>query len=184
MEQAPLVAGSCITGRSGDDGFGGAVDLAGAAGVAVRHIQRYTFAAMQDQSPIVGLTHASYALNGLDMLEEAGGGEAVRMMGFSPSKVRALISAIQDRHAKALHAADPYITQVLGMREGLEFADAGLAPLRMGRDGLLFPRAIRGHHDRNRPGASTWDRIFNIVGSGLGTTCLTLSLSRGQRRMA
>lgn len=109
----------------GLDGFGAPVDLAGAAGVAVRHIQRYTFAAMQDQSPIVGLTHASYALNGLDMLEEAGGGAAIQMMGFSPNKVRALISAIQDRHAKALHAADPYITQVLGMREGFEFADAG-----------------------------------------------------------
>jgi hypothetical protein len=111
-------------------GFGGTVDLARAAGVAVRHIQRYTFAAMQDQSPIVGLTHASYALNGLDMLEEAGGGEAVRAMGFSPGKVRALISAIQDKHAKALHAADPYITQVLGMREGYEFGvgGAGAAP--------------------------------------------------------
>ena len=106
-------------------GLGRTINIAGAAGVAVRHIQRYTFAAMQDQSPIVGLTHASYALNGLDMLEEAGGGEAVRMMGFSPTKVRELISTIQDRHAKALHAADPYITQVLGMREGYEFADAG-----------------------------------------------------------
>lgn len=109
----------------GFESFGTPVDLAGAAGVAVRHIQRYTFAAMQDQSPIVGLTHASYALNGLDMLEEAGGGAAVQMMGFSPSKVRALISAIQDKHAKALHAADPYITQVIGMREGDGFADAG-----------------------------------------------------------
>lgn len=111
-------------------GFGGTADLAGAAGVAARHIQRYTFAAMQDQSPIVGLTHASYALNGLDMLEEAGGGAAIQMMGFSPSKARALISALQDKHAKALHAADPYITQVIGMREGFEFgaAGAGAAP--------------------------------------------------------
>lgn len=111
-------------------GFGTPVDLAGAAGVAVRHIQRYTFAAMQDQSPIVGLTHASYALNGLDMLEEAGGGDAIRLMGFSPTKARELISALQDRHAKALHAADPYITQVIGMREGFEFGldGAGAAP--------------------------------------------------------
>lgn len=113
-------------------GLGGTVSLAGAAGVAVRHIQRYTFAAMQDQSPIVGLTHASYALNGLDMLEEAGGGEAIRAMGFSPSKARELISSIQDRHARALHAADPYISQVIGMREGFEFADAGAGSAPMG----------------------------------------------------
>lgn len=115
---------------SGMHGFGSAVNIQGAAGVAARHIQRYTFAAMQDQSPIVGLTHASYALNGLDMLEEAGGGEAIQMMGFSPSKARELISALQDKHARALHAADPYITQVLGMREGYEFGvgGAGAAP--------------------------------------------------------
>lgn len=93
---------------------------------AVRHIQRYTFAAMQDQSPIVGLTHASYALNGLDMLEEIGGGDAVRAAGFEPRDVRALISSLQDRHAKRLHMADPYITQVLGLQAG--FALPGAAP--------------------------------------------------------
>jgi hypothetical protein len=121
-----------VRGRHGMHGLGlgdfGAMNVAGPAGVAVRHIQRYTFAAMQDQSPIVGLTHASYALNGLDMLEEAGGGEAIQAAGFDPTKVRALISALQDKHARRLHAADPYITQVIGMREETAFAEAGAAP--------------------------------------------------------
>ena len=104
----------------------GASGMQGAAETAVRHIQRYTFAAMQDQSPIVGLTHASYALNGLDMLEEIGGGAAVQAAGFNPRDVRALISKLQDQHAKRLHMADPYITQVLGLQAG--FALPGAAP--------------------------------------------------------
>ena len=123
-----LVRGHSLHGLGFSDGLGLA-GLAGPAAVAVRHIQRYAFAAMQDQSPIVGLTHASYALNGLDMLEEAGGSEAIRAAGFEPSKVRALLSALQDKHAKRLHAADPYITQVLGMREDEGFAEVGPAPM-------------------------------------------------------
>lgn len=116
-----------IPGLHGAEGFARApINVAGAAGTAVRHIQRYTFAAMQDQSPIVGLTHASYALNGLDMLEEIGGQDAVRQAGFDPRDVRALISKLQDMHAKKLHMADPYITQVLGLQAG--FALPGAAP--------------------------------------------------------
>lgn len=104
----------------------GAGDLSGAAGAAIRHIRRYTFASMQDQSPIVGLTHASYALNGLDLLEEVAGKGAIEAAGFDPNKVRNLITKLQDQHAVKLHHADPYITQVLGMQAG--FALAGPAP--------------------------------------------------------
>jgi hypothetical protein len=104
----------------------GAVQMHGAAGAALRHIRRYTFASMQDQSPIVGLTHASYALSGLDLLEEAAGPETIVAAGFDPNKVRDLITKLQDQHALKLHHADPYITQVLGMQAG--FALAGPAP--------------------------------------------------------
>lgn len=102
------------------------VELSGAAGRAVEHIRRYTFASMQDQSPIVGLTHASYALSGLDLLEETVGPEVIVAAGFNPNKVRDLITKLQNTHALKLHHADPYITQVLGMQAG--FALAGPAP--------------------------------------------------------
>ena len=113
--------------RSPLHGLGAPPNAAGLAGVAVRHIRRYAFASMQDQSPIVGLTHASYALNGLDMLEEVAGRDAIMANGFAPNKVRKLISDLQDKHATALHHADPYITQVLGLQAG--FALAGPAPM-------------------------------------------------------
>lgn len=104
----------------------GSVTMGGAAGRAVEHIRRYTFASMQDQSPIVGLTHASYALSGLDLLEETAGPEVMASSGFDPNKVRDLITKLQNTHALKLHHADPYITQVLGMQAG--FALAGPAP--------------------------------------------------------
>lgn len=104
----------------------GEVEMSGGAGRAVEHIRRYTFASMQDQSPIVGLTHASYALSGLDLLEETVGGGAIEAAGFNPNKVRDLITRLQNQHALKLHHADPYITQVIGMQAG--FALAGPAP--------------------------------------------------------
>jgi hypothetical protein len=101
---------------------------------AIRHIRRYTFAAMQDKSPIVGLTHASYALMGLDLLEETVGREAIQSAGYDPSEVRAMITKLQDKHAEALRSADPYISEVLALerREGAQlpgFVMAGPAPM-------------------------------------------------------
>jgi hypothetical protein len=118
--------------------FHGADDAAvrlGAAENAVRHIRRYTFAAMQDQSPIVGLTHASYALMGLDLLEETVGREGIQALsGYDPTKVRSIITKLQDKHAEALRGADPYISEVLGLerREPAQlpgFALMGPAPM-------------------------------------------------------
>lgn len=114
---------------------GGGPQFGDAPANAIRHIRRYTFAAMQDQSPIVGLTHASYALMGLDLLEETVGREAVQTLsGYDPAKVRAVITKLQDKHAEALRGADPYISEVLGLqrRDPAQlpgFAMAGPAPM-------------------------------------------------------
>lgn len=117
--------------------------LAGAAGplsvtdpgVALRQLRRYAFASSQDKSPIVGLTHASYALVLLDTLEEMGGRDALRATGIDPAKVRAFITALQDRHAEALRQCDPYLQQVLALERaeggalpGFVMAGAGAAP--------------------------------------------------------
>lgn len=104
------------------------LSVGGPAASAIRGIRRYTFAAMQDRSPIVGLTHASYALMGLDLLEEVGGQAAVRAAGFEPAQVRQMITKLQDKHAERLQSADPYISQVLKM-ERSGFALAGGAPM-------------------------------------------------------
>ena len=61
-------------------GFGGPITGLPATAdpsVCAKQIERYTFAAMQDQSPIVGLTHASYALILMDTLEEMIGRAAI-----------------------------------------------------------------------------------------------------------
>jgi hypothetical protein len=102
-------------------------NIGGAPGIAIRQLRRYTFASMQDQSPIVGLTHASYALNALEFLEENLGREAIMSAGYDPTKVRAVIVGLQDRHGEALQKCDPYITQVLAMERG-GLALPGAAP--------------------------------------------------------
>src|SRR4051812_19875841 len=92
---------------------------AGDPGVALRQIRRYAFAASQDQSPIVGLTHASYALVLLDTTEEMIGRDKLRLLsGLDPAKVRAFITQQQDRHATALHGCDPYLTTMLAVERG------------------------------------------------------------------
>jgi hypothetical protein len=105
-------------------------------GVALRQLRRYAFASSQDKSPIVGLTHASYALVLLDTLEEMGGRDALRATGIDPTKVRAFITALQDRHAEALRQCDPYMQQVLALERaegnalpGFVMAGAGAAPM-------------------------------------------------------
>jgi len=119
----------------GDDRFfiGGRGDAA----VAVRQLKRYTFASMQDQSPIVGLTHASYAMAFMDFLEETVGREKIIAAGFDPIEVRRVITGLQDAHAEKLRACDPYLAKVLelerkqpgGQLPGFVFADATGAPM-------------------------------------------------------
>lgn len=120
-------------------GFG-AVDspaealVAKAAGTHIRQIRRYAFASMQDTSPIVGLTHASYALVLLDTLQEVAGTEAIKAAGYDAAQVRALITKLQDMHAEKLQACDKYLQQVLALERKETnplpgFVFAGGAPL-------------------------------------------------------
>lgn len=102
--------------------------------IAIRQLRRYAFAAMQDQSPIVGLTHASYAMMALDLLEEVAGREAIKAAGYDPVEVRKLVTGLQDKHAEALRQCDPYISRVLDLerQEGGPlpgFVFAGGAPM-------------------------------------------------------
>lgn len=101
-------------------GFGLAAlpDLKNALGVHVRQIRRYAFAASQDKSPIVGLTHASYSLVLLDTLEEIVGKDAIKAAGYDPSKLREFITKQQDRHAEMLQACDPHLQAVLALERG------------------------------------------------------------------
>lgn len=83
------------------------------APIVIRQIRRYAFAASQDKSPIVGLTHASYALILLDTAEEMLGRDAVaRLSGVPPTKMRQIIAAVQDAHAERLQECDPYMKAV------------------------------------------------------------------------
>lgn len=104
-----------------------AVKLAAATGIempsadpqiAFRQMRRYAFAASQDKSPIVGLTHASYSLIALDILEEAVGRDRLLAIGCDPVKVRTLVTKLQDMHAKQLEACDPFLAQALAMERG------------------------------------------------------------------
>jgi len=111
-------------------GFRGAIDavkLAAATGIempsadpqiAFRQMRRYAFAASQDKSPIVGLTHASYSLIALDILEEAVGRDKLLAVGCDPVKVRTLVTKLQDMHGKALEACDPFLAQALAAERG------------------------------------------------------------------
>lgn len=89
--------------------------LKAAVAVHIRQIRRYGFASSQDMSPIVGLTHASYALVMLDTLEELIGQDAVRKAGYDPKKIRAFITANQDRHAEKMKACDQHLQAVLAI---------------------------------------------------------------------
>jgi hypothetical protein len=114
----------------------GAVPIpAEAVATHIRQIRRYGFAASQDKSPVVGLTHASYALVLLDTLEEIVGKDAVNRSGVDAGKIRKFITAQQDKHAEALKRCDPHLQQVLALerREGKQLpgfvvAGAGAAP--------------------------------------------------------
>lgn len=86
--------------------------------VHIRQIRRYAFAASQDKSPVVGLTHASYALILLDTLEESAGQQAVSATGVDPKKVRAFITKLQDMHAENLKACDSHLTSILALERG------------------------------------------------------------------
>jgi len=101
-------------------GFGGSEmpDLKNALGVHVRQIRRYAFASSQDRSPIVGLTHASYALILLETLEEIVGTEAISRAGYDPRKLKKFIVGLQDMHAKQLEAQDPFLTAMLNIERG------------------------------------------------------------------
>lgn len=118
-------------------GFGSAEAAAllpGGAGVAVafRQMRRYAFAAAQDRSPTVGITHASYALNSLELLEEVLGRATLEQAtGCDVAQMRALITRLQDTHAKQLQKCDPYLSAALALeKQGgpSAFADALVAP--------------------------------------------------------
>lgn len=108
-----------------------------AADVAVRQIRRFSFAASQDLSPVVGLTHANYAFALLEALEEAIGRERLKSLtSTDPVALKQFIVALQDRHAKALEGRDPFLQRVLEMERqsggslpGINMADGfGPAP--------------------------------------------------------
>lgn len=100
-----------------------------AVDVHARQIQRYAFAASQDISPTVGITHASYALILLDTLEELIGRDSVKQAGMSPEKLRKFITDLQDQHAKKLQACDAHLQMILALakREGINI-QGGSAP--------------------------------------------------------
>jgi hypothetical protein len=95
--------------------------------VDVRHLRRYAFASSQDISPIVGITHASYALNALDSLEEKIGHAGIRAAGYDPAKLRKFITELQDKHAEKLRACDAHLQQVLEIEraERVDASDPG-----------------------------------------------------------
>lgn len=126
-------AASALSGGLADDRLM-TVSGYGNPAIAIRQLRRYAFAAMQDQSPIVGLTHASYAMMALDLLEEVAGRDAIKAAGYDPVEVRKLVTGLQDKHAEALRRCDPYISRVLDLerREGGPlpgFVFAGGAPM-------------------------------------------------------
>lgn len=84
----------------------------------VRQIRRYAFAAAQDKSPIVGLTHASYALILLETLEEIVGRDKLKSGSIDVVKLKTFITKLQDRHAEALQSRDPFLQQVLAVERG------------------------------------------------------------------
>ena len=94
----------------------------GDPGVLVRQIRRYAFAASQDGSPIVGLTHASYALILLDTLEEVVGRDVLTRQGLPVKKLRDFTTRLQDLHAERLKKCDTHLQKILEIerREGMQ----------------------------------------------------------------
>lgn len=111
---------SLLGAGSGDSSTGN--KLKDAVGVHVRQIRRYAFASSQDISPIVGITHASYALILLDALEEIIGRDAIEKAGFNATKVRKFITELQDKHAEALKGCDKHLQKILEIEraEGMQ----------------------------------------------------------------
>lgn len=89
--------------------------IAGALATHIRHIRRYAFASSQDKSPIVGLTHASYALVLLDTAQELVGTDTIKRAGYDPNKLRAFITKLQDLHAENLKKCDLHLQEVLAI---------------------------------------------------------------------
>lgn len=81
---------------------------------SVRQIHRYAYASSQDTSPIIGLTHASYALILLETLQAVVGKEAIAQAGqMSAEELLTKITSLQDKHARALSPCDPQIKKFL-----------------------------------------------------------------------
>lgn len=95
-------------------GLGAGPDI-GPLATHARQIRRYAFASSQDMSPIVGITHASYALVLLDTLEELVGKDAILKAGYDPGKLRKFITALQDKHAENLKTCDAHLQQILAI---------------------------------------------------------------------
>ena len=91
-----------------------------AIGIHLRQIRRYAFASSQDKSPIIGLTHANYALVLLDTLEEIVSRSVIERTGIDVAKIRAFIVTLQDRHAAQLQRCDRHLQRILKIerREG------------------------------------------------------------------
>lgn len=118
------IAKAACAARLLGEGEGALPIPAAAIATHLRQIRRYAFASSQDRSPIVGLTHASYALVLLDTLEEIVGRDAAEKSGISARKLRAFITKLQDMHAERLQACDVHLQQVLRIERA-----NGLAPL-------------------------------------------------------
>ena len=103
-------------------------------GVHLRQIRRYAFASSQDISPIVGITHASYALVLLDTLEEVVGRDNAKRAGIDAAKLRAFITGLQDQHAEKLKSCDPHLQKILDLerREGMQVPGFVVAGAPMG----------------------------------------------------
>lgn len=84
----------------------------------VRQIRRYAFASAQDKSPIVGITHASYALILLETLEEIAGRDNLQRSGIDVVRLKTFITKLQDKHAEALKGKDVYLQQILAIERG------------------------------------------------------------------
>jgi hypothetical protein len=148
-----------------------------AAAVHVRQIRRYAFASSQDLSPIVGLTHASYALVLLDTLEELVGQEAIKKAGYDPKKIRKFITEQQDRHAENLKACDTHLQKVLE----IERADPeGQLPGFVLADADELPAARQPWHPDPRPPARRPAHMPNVRnGRGLFGDTGAMSAPRG-----
>lgn len=125
--------------RAQKAGFMGAADLGEEdVGIHLRQIRRYAFAASQDGSPVVGLTHAAYAHALLRALEKIAGPTIITKAGMSLARLRCFIADLDAQHARNLVACDiarDTVIMALGPR-GIVGLGALLAPL-ANADGAL-----------------------------------------------